>query len=44
VPDVFTGAHRDAIISAAIRNNVPAVYSQSYLPETAASSLTESTR
>jgi putative ABC transport system substrate-binding protein len=29
VPDVFTGAHRDAIISAAARNSVPAVYQQS---------------
>ena len=27
--DVFTGAHRAPIISAAARNNVPAVYSQS---------------
>jgi putative tryptophan/tyrosine transport system substrate-binding protein len=30
MPDVFTGAHRAAIISAAARNNVPAVYSQSF--------------
>ena len=29
VPDVFTGAHRDAIISAAARNSVPAVFQQS---------------
>jgi len=28
--DVFTGAHRAPIISAAARNNVPAVYSQSF--------------
>jgi putative ABC transport system substrate-binding protein len=28
--DVFTGAHRVPIISAATRNNVPAVYSQSF--------------
>jgi putative ABC transport system substrate-binding protein len=26
IPDVFTGAHRALIISAAARNNVPAVY------------------
>ena len=29
MPDVFTNVHRAAIISAAARNNVPAVYSQS---------------
>jgi putative ABC transport system substrate-binding protein len=29
VPDVFTGGHRAPIISAAARNNVPAVYYQS---------------
>ena len=29
MPDVFTFAHRAPIISAAARNNVPAVYSQS---------------
>jgi putative ABC transport system substrate-binding protein len=30
VPDAFTGTHRAPIISAAARNNVPAVYAQSY--------------
>jgi putative ABC transport system substrate-binding protein len=30
VPEVFTAVHRVPIISAAARNNVPAVYSQSY--------------
>jgi putative ABC transport system substrate-binding protein len=30
MPDVFTTVHRAPIISAAARNNVPAVYSQSY--------------
>jgi putative ABC transport system substrate-binding protein len=30
MPDVFTGAHRAPIISAAARNNVPVVYSQSF--------------
>ena len=30
MPDVFTVVHRAPIISAAARNNVPAVYSQSY--------------
>jgi putative ABC transport system substrate-binding protein len=30
VPDIFTLAHRASIISAAARNNVPAVYSYSY--------------
>jgi putative ABC transport system substrate-binding protein len=30
IPDVFTAAHRAPIISAAARNNVPAVYWQSY--------------
>jgi putative ABC transport system substrate-binding protein len=30
IPDVFTSVHRAPIISAAARNNVPAVYSQSY--------------
>jgi putative ABC transport system substrate-binding protein len=30
MPDTFTTAHRAVIISAAARNNVPAVYSQSY--------------
>jgi putative ABC transport system substrate-binding protein len=29
VPDVFTGVHRAPIISAAARNNVPAVYTDS---------------
>jgi putative ABC transport system substrate-binding protein len=29
IPDVFTNAHRGSIISAAARNNVPAVYSAS---------------
>jgi putative ABC transport system substrate-binding protein len=29
IPDVFTNAHRGSIISAAARNNVPAVYSTS---------------
>jgi putative ABC transport system substrate-binding protein len=29
IPDVFTNAHRAAIISAAVRNNVPAVYANS---------------
>jgi putative ABC transport system substrate-binding protein len=31
MPDVFMVAHRAPIISAAARNNVPAVYAQSYL-------------
>jgi putative ABC transport system substrate-binding protein len=31
IPDIFMAAHRAAIISAAARNNVPAVYSTSYL-------------
>jgi putative ABC transport system substrate-binding protein len=30
MPDTFTIAHRAAIISAAARNNVPAVYAQSF--------------
>jgi putative ABC transport system substrate-binding protein len=30
LPDLFTNAHRAAIISAAARNNVPAVYGPSY--------------
>jgi putative ABC transport system substrate-binding protein len=30
IPDVFTLAHRAPIISAAARNNVPAVYAYSY--------------
>jgi putative ABC transport system substrate-binding protein len=30
MPDLFTGAHRTSIISAAARNNVPAVYGFSY--------------
>jgi putative ABC transport system substrate-binding protein len=30
MPDVFTEVHRASIISAAARNNVPAVYSASY--------------
>jgi putative ABC transport system substrate-binding protein len=30
MPDVFTNAHRAAIILAAARNNVPAVYAQSF--------------
>jgi putative ABC transport system substrate-binding protein len=30
IPDIFTGAHRAPIILAAARNNVPAVYPQSY--------------
>jgi putative ABC transport system substrate-binding protein len=29
MPDVFTQAHRAPIISAAARNNVPAIYAQS---------------
>ena len=29
MPDVFTNAHRASVISAAARNNVPAIYSQS---------------
>src|SRR5262249_3907707 len=32
LPDTFTGAHRASIISAAARNNVPAIYSQSAKP------------
>src|SRR6516165_4986318 len=31
MPEVFTTAHRASIISAAARNNVPAVYGSSYL-------------
>ena len=30
MPDIFMNVHRAPIISAAARNNVPAVYSQSY--------------
>jgi len=30
MPDVFMNVHRSAIISAAARNNVPAVYAQSF--------------
>jgi putative ABC transport system substrate-binding protein len=30
MPDAFTGVHRASIISAAARNNVPAVYAQSF--------------
>jgi putative ABC transport system substrate-binding protein len=30
IPNVFTFLHREPIISAAARNNVPAVYAQSY--------------
>jgi putative ABC transport system substrate-binding protein len=30
IPDAFTGTHRAPIISAAARNNVPAVYYESY--------------
>jgi putative ABC transport system substrate-binding protein len=30
MPDIFTTVHRSSIISAAARNNVPAVYPQSY--------------
>jgi putative tryptophan/tyrosine transport system substrate-binding protein len=30
LPDVFAGTHRTSIISAAARNNVPAVYTQSF--------------
>ena len=30
MPDIFTAAHRAPIISAAARNNVPAVYASSY--------------
>jgi putative ABC transport system substrate-binding protein len=41
MPDIFMVAHRAPIISAAARNNVPAVYS---LPETAVCSPTEPTR
>jgi putative ABC transport system substrate-binding protein len=43
IPDVFLNAHRALIISAAARNNVPAVYAYSYLPETAVCSPTETT-
>jgi ABC-type uncharacterized transport system substrate-binding protein len=32
MPDAFTGAHRAPIMSAAARNNIPAVYSQSFFP------------
>jgi putative tryptophan/tyrosine transport system substrate-binding protein len=44
IPDPFTVAHRAPIISAVARTNVPAVYSQSFLPETAVCSPTKSTR
>jgi hypothetical protein len=30
MPDLFNGAHRAPIISAAARNNLPAVYPQSF--------------
>jgi putative ABC transport system substrate-binding protein len=32
IPDIFMVAHRAPIISAAARNNVPAVYGSSYYP------------
>jgi putative ABC transport system substrate-binding protein len=32
MPDAFTGVHRAPIISAAARNNVPAVYMASFYP------------
>jgi putative ABC transport system substrate-binding protein len=35
MPDIFMTAHRASIISAAARNNVPAVYWLSAFPETA---------
>jgi putative ABC transport system substrate-binding protein len=44
MPDLFMTAHRAPIISAAARNNVPAVYYLSPLPETAACSRTDPTR
>ena len=43
MPDIFTLVHRAAIISAAARNNVPAVYGYSFLSETAVCSPTEAT-
>jgi putative ABC transport system substrate-binding protein len=44
VGDAFTNVHRGPIISAAARNNVPAVYTLSYLPETADCYPTDPTR
>ena len=44
MPDAFTGLHRAPIISAAARNNIPAVYVILSLSETAVCSPTESTR
>ena len=44
MPDLFVQVHRAPIISAAARNNVPAVYYLSPLPETAACSRTDPTR
>jgi putative ABC transport system substrate-binding protein len=41
--DEFTVAHRASIVSAAARNNVPAVYSTAPMPEAAACSPTEPT-
>jgi hypothetical protein len=43
MPDAFTVAHRVPIISAAARNNVPAVYPHLTFRETAACSPTGST-
>jgi putative ABC transport system substrate-binding protein len=43
-PDGFMIAHRGPVISAAARNNVPAVYGVPTLPETAVCSPTESSR
>src|SRR5262249_37312288 len=44
IPDAFTGTHHVPIILGAARNNVPAVYSQSDLSETAVCSPTDPTR
>jgi putative tryptophan/tyrosine transport system substrate-binding protein len=44
LPDIFTGAHRASIILAAVRNNIPELYTYRMLPETAVCSPTESTR
>ena len=44
LPDGFLGEHRAPIISAAARNNVPAVFGHLNLPETAACFPTDSTR
>jgi len=43
MPDIFMGVHRALIISAAARNNVPAVYNVLALPETAVCSPTDPT-